>query len=148
MDALAYIIPPLSVLAGVVVTELFNTWKRREKLFSLVFEKKFECYSQLCGMNANLAGKVIQAKTDKIEFVSVIEASDEIIRFMQEHYLIISVPVRNLVSDIRQSIGNTVYIKTLEPVYPDDVITLNNRLAEQCKKELGLDTFINAFKEN
>jgi len=138
MDIIYYVVPPLSVLAGVFVSEVFNRWKRREQFSRILFEKRLEAYSHLCGLHANLVGEVIRALSDKELPKHVVDGSDGIITFSQANYLIISEKVHSIVTEFRQGFKDDLFIVSDIHKIPGRIIPINNRLKKQCRKELGL----------
>ena len=141
VDLIAYAIPPVSALAGVCAAEIFNRWKRREHFLRVLFEKKFEVYSRLCGMNTNLIGQVIKAEPYEVVPEPVERLSEELIFFMQGNYLLVSGPVKDLITQTRSWLRHSpdAFVKG----YPGsgEAIAINNRLIKTCRKELGLETF-------
>ena len=141
MDFIAYIVPPLSVLAGVVVTQLFNRWQRREHFQRMIFDKKLHVYSELCGLSTNLIGGVIRAEPYETIPDHISVASDTVIHFMQANYLLISVEIKGIVGEIRKSIPKHVIKSYPYELACAEMISLNNLLQKVCREELGLDSF-------
>ncbi len=141
IDLIAYVVPPVSALAGVCAAEIFNRWKRREHFLRVLFEKKLEVYSRLCGMNTNLIGQVIKAEPYEVIPESIERLSEELIFFMQGNYLLVSSPVKDLITQTRAWLRHSpdAFLKG----YPGsgEAVEINSRLVETCRKELGLETF-------
>ncbi len=127
--------PPLFALGGVCLNELFNRWKRREHLKSVLFNKKIDFYQGLVGRTADILMDLIMHGEDKPLPDKFAQIPAEIYRVLNANLLFATPEVRKLASEFADVINKkemTLLEKTRR------LGRVHRALQKQCQKELGL----------
>jgi hypothetical protein len=136
VDPWLYLVPPVFALAGVVLTEALNLWKRRERYKGLLFDKKLDFYQSLMAKTGNITLYLEKCGEDEPSPDRFAQFAFELTEFFHQHDVLAS----------RSAI--VLFAKFAITVSSEDIKfeekkirlgALSHALRQQCRKELGLE---------